>query len=96
MLRATPRNLRRTFNDRTNSIFKKASELHEIDDKIRITIFVQRSGNTLLVFTTEEHRNSWPEEGLENFVRRFTNCRTAAKRNRLARAVRSRNVPPTI
>jgi hypothetical protein len=60
MPRAPPQNLSRSFNTRCTGIFKKAAELHQIDDRIRISIVVEKPGITPLVFTTEERGQNWP------------------------------------
>ncbi|PSN58685.1 hypothetical protein BS50DRAFT_443899, partial [Corynespora cassiicola Philippines] len=60
MPRPAPRDIQRSYRDRVNSIFKKASELHGIDNGIRIAIFIEKPGNIPRVFTVEEHGLTWP------------------------------------
>ncbi|KAI0569250.1 hypothetical protein Ptr902_06084 [Pyrenophora tritici-repentis] len=60
MPRAPPQNLSRSFNTRYTGIFRKAAELHQIDDRVRISIIVEKPGVTPLVFSTEERGHNWP------------------------------------
>jgi hypothetical protein len=61
MPKAPPQNLLRSFNTRYTGIFKKAAELHGIDETVRISIIVEKPGMTPLVFTTEgENGLAWP------------------------------------
>lgn len=60
MPRAPPQNIIRAFKTRYNGIFKKASDLHEIDDSVRITVIVEKPGSVPIVFTTEEDGVNWP------------------------------------
>ena len=60
MPKAQPQNPTRTYKTRTTGIFKKASCLHEFDERIRIAIVVEKPGSVPLVFTTEEDGTSWP------------------------------------
>ncbi|KAF2023969.1 hypothetical protein EK21DRAFT_79743 [Setomelanomma holmii] len=60
MPRSPPQNLVRAFKTRYNGIFEKASELHEIDDSVRITVIIEKPGSVPLVFTTEETGMNWP------------------------------------
>jgi hypothetical protein len=70
MPRAPPQNLSRSFNTRCTGIFKKAAELHQIDDRVRISIIVEKPGVAPLVFTTEERGLNWPPF-MEDYVRLF-------------------------
>ncbi|PVI03263.1 hypothetical protein DM02DRAFT_669919 [Periconia macrospinosa] len=45
-----PRNYQRSFQNRTNGLFKKATELHELMHEVRISIVVEKSGSRPLVW----------------------------------------------
>jgi hypothetical protein len=63
----------RAFKTRTNGIFKKASELHELDDSVRITVIIEKRGSIPLVFTTEDGPPSWPPL-MQDYVSLFLSC----------------------
>ncbi|PVH95423.1 hypothetical protein DM02DRAFT_600867 [Periconia macrospinosa] len=62
-----PRNYQRSFQNRTNGLFKKATELHELMHEVRISIVVEKSGSRPLVFSTEESEIDWPR-GTHDFI----------------------------
>ena len=68
MPRAPPRNVIRSYQTRVQGIFKKATELLELDREIEIAVFVKKQGYTPLIFTVEEGDPDWPC-GIEEFVR---------------------------
>jgi hypothetical protein len=67
MPRSPPANISRSFKTRTDGIFKKASELHDIDGSIRITIVIERPGQRPMIFSTER-RAAWPCDTMEEYV----------------------------
>lgn len=67
MPRSPPANISRSFKTRTDGIFKKASELHDIDGSVRITIVIERPGQRPMIFSTER-RAAWPCDTMEEYV----------------------------
>jgi hypothetical protein len=67
MSKSPPKDLARTFKTRWSGIFKKAAELHDIDERVRISIIVEKDGVTPIVFSTEEAGHEWPPH-IEQYV----------------------------
>ncbi|CAI6337036.1 unnamed protein product [Periconia digitata] len=62
-----PRNLTRSFNNRTSGLFRKVTELHQLMEEVRISIVVEKPGSSPLVFSTEESTIDWPA-GMQEFT----------------------------
>jgi DNA-binding HxlR family transcriptional regulator len=66
MPRNPPRDAFRSFNTRVTGIFKKMTELHDLDELVQWDVVVRRVGSPPQVYTTTEKGDS---EILREYVR---------------------------
>jgi hypothetical protein len=54
MPRKAPRNVDRSYKDRTSGLFKKGTELHKLDGRTTVHIIIEREGMVPQLFTSGE------------------------------------------